>query len=292
MPVLNAGVAEEVHVEHRLVDAQLPRDEQRRARRPRSANAPSVAGAPPPLRRAPRSGRRRATRSRRSTAPRRAGRACPARGPSTSGTRNHPATSASDDDRHVHEEHRAVPEVAEQQAARRPVRSRPPRRSSRPRSRSPSTVRSAGKTLTRIDNVDGMISAADAPITRAARDELPHLGRLPTPARHRRGSRRARAAARPCARSGRRARRSRRAGRRTRASTTATTHCSCDVVACRSRESVGIATFRLELPTKTMSRLRQSTAERPPAPRECGLGCGGLVGLELGSTVAAVRDTS
>ncbi len=40
----------------------------------------------------------------------------------------------------------------------------------------------------------------------------------------------------------------------------ATTHCSCEVVALRSRDSVGIATLRLALPTKTMSRLRQSTA--------------------------------
>ena len=33
--------------------------------------------------------------------------------------------------------------------------------------------------------------------------------------------------------------------------------CSCDEVACRSRESTGMATLRLELPTKTMTRLRQ-----------------------------------
>jgi len=37
-------------------------------------------------------------------------------------------------------------------------------------------------------------------------------------------------------------------------------HCNCDSDACKSFDSVGIATFRLELPTKTMSRLRQSTA--------------------------------
>ena len=40
----------------------------------------------------------------------------------------------------------------------------------------------------------------------------------------------------------------------------ATTHCSCDVDAPRSRDRVGMATLRLELPTKTMSRLKQSTA--------------------------------
>jgi hypothetical protein len=40
----------------------------------------------------------------------------------------------------------------------------------------------------------------------------------------------------------------------------AITHCSCDSDACRSFDRVGIATFRLELPTKMMSRLRQSTA--------------------------------
>ena len=40
----------------------------------------------------------------------------------------------------------------------------------------------------------------------------------------------------------------------------ATTHWSCDSVAPRSRESVGRATFRVELPPNTISRLRQSTA--------------------------------
>ena len=35
-----------------------------------------------------------------------------------------------------------------------------------------------GKTLTRIDSVDGMMSAAAAPMTRAAGDQLPHRGRL------------------------------------------------------------------------------------------------------------------
>ncbi len=38
------------------------------------------------------------------------------------------------------------------------------------------------------------------------------------------------------------------------------THCSCDSVACSSRDNVGIVTLRLELPMNTMSRLRQSTA--------------------------------
>ena len=40
----------------------------------------------------------------------------------------------------------------------------------------------------------------------------------------------------------------------------AITHCSCAVVAPSTRDSVGMVTLRLELPTKTMSRLRQSTA--------------------------------
>src|SRR5215217_6681776 len=40
----------------------------------------------------------------------------------------------------------------------------------------------------------------------------------------------------------------------------AMTHCSCDSVACSSRDRVGMATFRLELPTVTISRLRHSTA--------------------------------
>ena len=39
----------------------------------------------------------------------------------------------------------------------------------------------------------------------------------------------------------------------------ATTHWSCDSVAPKSRESEGSATLRLELPTKTISRLRQRT---------------------------------
>ncbi len=40
----------------------------------------------------------------------------------------------------------------------------------------------------------------------------------------------------------------------------ATTHCSCDSVAPRSRARVGRATLSVELPPNTMSRLRQSTA--------------------------------
>ncbi len=41
---------------------------------------------------------------------------------------------------------------------------------------------------------------------------------------------------------------------------TATTHWSCELVACRSRDSVGMATLRLELLTNTSRRLRHSTA--------------------------------
>ena len=39
----------------------------------------------------------------------------------------------------------------------------------------------------------------------------------------------------------------------------ATAHCSWEVVAWRSSDSVGIATVKLELPTVTITRLRQST---------------------------------
>ncbi len=39
----------------------------------------------------------------------------------------------------------------------------------------------------------------------------------------------------------------------------ATAHCSCEVVAWRSSDSVGMATVKLELPTVTITRLRQST---------------------------------
>src|SRR5690348_8555092 len=40
----------------------------------------------------------------------------------------------------------------------------------------------------------------------------------------------------------------------------AITHCSWDSVAPSSRDSVGMVTLRLVLPTKTISRLRHSTA--------------------------------
>ena len=121
-------------------------------------------------------------------------------------------------------------------------------------------VRSCGgKTFTRIESVDGMISAADAPI--AARQAMScHISvdsdasaaatRKPTspscsaPLRPNRSPSAPVENSRPANTS----------------EYAATTHCSCEVVACRSRESVGIATLRLALPTKTISRLRHSTA--------------------------------
>ena len=169
------------------------------------------------------------------------------------------------DDREVDQEHRAEPEVREQEAARRADRSRRRRRWWRPRSRSPWPVRPAGNTFTRIDSVDGMMNAAPTPIS-ARQPMICHIvGRLRRDRRAARRRSRARTAARPCDRSGHRARRWRTAARRTRASRTATTHWSCDSVAPRSRDSEGSATLRLELPTKTMSRLRQRTTEHPPA---------------------------
>src|SRR5579862_8490145 len=116
-----------------------------------------------------------------------------------------------------------------------------------------------GNTLTRIDSVDGMMNAAAAPMS--ARHAInSHIAvdadasdapmRKPTspscsaPLRPKRSPSAPVENSRPANTS----------------EYDATTHWSCDEVACRSRESTGMATLRLELPTKTMTRLRQSTA--------------------------------
>ena len=119
---------------------------------------------------------------------------------------------------------------------------------------------SGGKTLTRIDSVDGMMNAAPTPMSAAARDELPHLGRARSRSTHA-----TRKTTRPNCSAPLRPKRSPSAPvvNSNPANTSeydAITHCSCDGRAPSSRDSVGIATLRLELPTKTISRLRHSTA--------------------------------
>src|SRR4051794_29898468 len=118
---------------------------------------------------------------------------------------------------------------------------------------------SGGNTLMRIDSVDGMMSAAAAPITAlhpmsshivldaAASDEATRNSTSPlwsVPLRPKRSPRAPVEKSRPAKTS----------------EYAATTHWSCDSVAWRSRASVGMVTFRLELPTKTMTRLRHNTA--------------------------------
>ncbi len=174
-------------------------------------------GAAPAVLRAPRSVRRRATRCRRSTAPRRPGRAGPAPGPSTSarGTSRRRARSAGSGTlTRKTEPYQKCP--SSQPLATGPMAPAAPVTLAQI---AMALVRSSGgKTLTRIDSVDGMMNAAPTPITarqamschmasdtrrQDAGDQVDAPGRT---------------AARPCARSGRRARRSRTAARRTRAS--------------------------------------------------------------------------
>ena len=123
-------------------------------------------------------------------------------------------------------------------------------------------VRSCGgKTLTRIESVDGMINAADAPISGAAGDELPHLGATRDASsgrdeEHDQPELQRALAPEPVAE---RAGREEQAGEHERVG-------GDDPLQLRGRgvraraDSVGIATLRLELPTKTISRLRQRTA--------------------------------
>ena len=76
------------------------------------------------------------------------------------GRRIAPTTSGDDDHRHVDEEDRAPPEVLEQEARRRSGRWRR-RRRTMPAQMAMALGRSwAGKTLVRIDSVDGMTNAA------------------------------------------------------------------------------------------------------------------------------------
>src|SRR3954451_719778 len=116
-----------------------------------------------------------------------------------------------------------------------------------------------GKTLTRIDSVDGMINAAPTPIT--ARQAMIWLTSVARDARRLAKKK----VARPSCNAPLRPKRSPSAPvvKSKPAKTSeyaATTHWSCDSVAPSSRDSVGSATFNVEFPPKTMSRLRQRTA--------------------------------
>jgi hypothetical protein len=116
----------------------------------------------------------------------------------------------------------------------------------------------AGKTLTRIESVDGMMNAAPAPMS--ARHAMScHIAvdwdAAAAPTKN---------VTRPNCSAPLRPNRSPIAPveNSSPAKTSeyeATTHCSCDSVAPRSRAREGRATFRLEFPTKTMRRLRHRT---------------------------------
>ena len=115
-----------------------------------------------------------------------------------------------------------------------------------------------GKTFTRIDSVDGMMNAAPTPMS-ARQPMICHISvacdAAAAPTKN---------VASPNWSAPFRPKRSPSAPvENNRPANTseydATTHWSCDSVAPKSRESEGSATLRLELPTKTISRLRQRT---------------------------------
>src|SRR2546423_8401048 len=118
---------------------------------------------------------------------------------------------------------------------------------------------SGGNTLTRIESVDGMMNAAPTPIS--ARHAMScHIAFDMVASTHA-----TRYTTRPNCNAPLRPYRSPSAPleNSSPAKTSeyaAMTHWSCDVEAPSTRESVGIVTFKLELPTNTMSRLRHSTA--------------------------------
>ena len=111
------------------------------------------------------------------------------------------------DDRQVDEEHRAVPEVVEQQSRRRRVRSPRPA-PEMPAQMAIALARSrAGKTLARIDSVEGMTNAAPTPMMAREAISMPGACRRTRRAASRARRSRGRPAVRPCDRSGRRGRR-------------------------------------------------------------------------------------
>ena len=119
---------------------------------------------------------------------------------------------------------------------------------------------SGGNTLTRIDSVDGMMNAAPAPISGPAGDELPHRGRQRGGAAGAQEDdepelQRALASEAVADRAGG----EQQAGEHERVGGDDPLQLRVGGVRA-PRDSVGMATFRLELPTKTISRLRQSTA--------------------------------
>ena len=105
-------------------------------------------------------------RARRSTARRRSGRAAARRGPCEVGQRGSGRRRARRSTiGHVHEEHRAPPEVLEQEAADHRAERDADAGDARPRCRWPGArSRGSGNTLVRIDSVAGMISAPPMPM--------------------------------------------------------------------------------------------------------------------------------
>ena len=136
-----------------------------------TAKAPSVVGDVQPLCGPSMIAVDERRRGRRSTAPRQARRAGARSGSFDVGRRIAPAMSGDDDHRHVDEEHRAPPEVLEQQPdVIGPMATPAP---DMPAQMAMACGRSwAGKTLVRIDRVDGMMNAAAEAHDRPGGDHL------------------------------------------------------------------------------------------------------------------------
>ena len=116
----------------------------------------------------------------------------------------------------------------------------------------------AGKTFTRIDKVDGMMNAAPTPISARHPISCPIVVACDAAAAPMKKvtSPNCSAPLRPNRSPSAPAENSSPAKTSEYA---ATTHCNCDSLAPRSRANEGSATFRLELATETISRLRQRT---------------------------------
>ena len=110
-------VLEEAQVEHRVVGVQLPPDEHAEEERARTPNAAITCGSRPAQVGRLDDAEQSRPSARRSTAPRRSGRARPRRDRASRARRRRRARSRSRQMRHVDEEHRAPPEVLEQQPA-------------------------------------------------------------------------------------------------------------------------------------------------------------------------------
>ena len=194
------------------------------------------------------------------------GSSCGADGSRESGTRGSRATSASRDDRHVHEEHRSPPEVL--RAARHPRWAR----CAMPMADTPAhtpiaLARSRGSwnTLVRIESVAGMMNARADAHERARADE--HLGRRRERRQRRPDAedRRGRARGTGSARTGHRGCPTSAAGRRTRSrrrrrSTGAGSPSRRARRAPAASRAWGCATFRMVLSRPMISRLMHSTS--------------------------------